>query len=194
MEIKTYSLVIDYNKSASSLVDPKVYEFQSNISNFESKDFGLTGRQTMIAHLVSFNSGLPLAVMNNKGVNDGWMRERFQYDEALQEIDRFGLRPGTVHELLTFGNTFPKMHWSGITAMASNGKRYVYNSVKDDDDIKLTVAVIVSSLEHGQSLFVEWLGEVSESHTYLAFPKTGSVPHSMNFLWPDRHGNIYLNS
>lgn len=89
VSISTFSLKVNYDLSVGSLVAHGKYDWKSN--NITSKNFPTTrkGEVDLTIELVHFNKVLTT-------------------EEVIAELNKKGLRPAKLHELLSFGEKYPE--------------------------------------------------------------------------------------
>src|ERR1039458_7111616 len=105
-------LTVDYSKTLEQMIADGKYDWKN--SEIKAKNFPLNGQGTTAVNieLVHFNRNI-------------------ESDTALAELDKMGLRPATLPELLAFGAKYPdKQREFPIVALGSvwrslNGDRYV---------------------------------------------------------------------
>lgn len=84
----TYSLIVDYERSAENAVMAGRYDWSD--LDIISRNFPITrrGKSKVAVELIHFNRYIST-------------------DEALRELDRMGYRPAELNELLAFGEKYP---------------------------------------------------------------------------------------
>ena len=88
--VNSYPVTVDYSRSVEAGVAAGKYDWSSD--DIISKNFptNRTGVADLEIQLVHFNRAT-------------------EFDDAIREIDRFGLRPAELHELLSLGEKYPKV-------------------------------------------------------------------------------------
>lgn len=84
----TNKLIVDYDQTVESLVKASRHDYAN--SDITSKHFSTqrTGQAEIDVHVLHFNRPI-------------------SSDGAIKEMDKLGLRPAELHELLAFGAQFP---------------------------------------------------------------------------------------
>ena len=108
----SFKVTVDYSKTLEQMIADGKYDWKN--SDIKAKNFPLNGQGTTAVNieLVHFNRNI-------------------ESDTALAELDKMGLRPATLPELLAFGAKYPdKQREFPIVALGSvwrslNGDRYV---------------------------------------------------------------------
>ena len=110
--VSSFSVTVNYDLSVESMVAHGKYDWKDD--NITTKNFPTTrkGEANLVLELVHFNKALTS-------------------EEVLKELDKRGLRPAELHELLAFGEKYPDIQRQlPVIALGSvwqywDGDRYV---------------------------------------------------------------------
>ena len=88
----TYPLSVDYGRSVEKGVKAGRYDWVNCLFDIASRNFSTERKGTaeIVVELIHFNRNISI-------------------DKAFSQLDRMGFRPAEIHELLAFGEKYPKV-------------------------------------------------------------------------------------
>ncbi|PIR97979.1 MAG: hypothetical protein COT89_01875 [Candidatus Colwellbacteria bacterium CG10_big_fil_rev_8_21_14_0_10_42_22] len=120
----TYPITVDYGLSVEAMVKAGRYDWVNDYitsRNFPTKK---KGKKQVVVELIHLNRSVST-------------------DDALKELDKMGMRPAELHELLALGQMYPELQREfPVVALGSvwqnpNGNRYVSYLSRDDSERNL---------------------------------------------------------
>ncbi|GEM_PF-2246274 len=119
----TYELETDFDRTIEALIEESKFDWKNDDINSKNFQTERKGRFKQIAYLINFNKNMTS-------------------EAVIQELDKLGLRPADIHELLAFSIKYPDIQRRfPILALASRLRRwrggvrvsYLYGSASGRD-------------------------------------------------------------
>ncbi len=127
---QTFPVTVDYNLTIEEMVAAGKYDWSNSAISSKHFPSGGKGTSQVQIELVHFNRTM-------------------ESDEVLRELDKQGLRPATLPELLAFGATYPeKQREFPVVALGS-----VWRSLDGDRNV-----AYLCGGDSGRGLHLDWLG------------------------------------